>query len=610
MGAVHEPFILSADTTGAHSALRGMRGSAEDSPGSPSSWAAHRPLWSCGGWGLPGEPHRRTGEENCVILRELVRLQAQKSRLLGFCTRADSVLEMNLDKTRQVVATVLEAEAPWGAGAAVILELKKAECQRWGLHFDGPINALVLRYYMNQGEETRYHTLPCRWSCELLGLTFDLEEGTNMCHEDMRLYMVRDAASSKVVHRQVLPGPLSSVHAWGNLLAVGWGSSVEAGSHLRPSPGRVIGLPAARWELSDRHRSLVANFTKATHNLPSLLQHDERETNFHDVGHAMHHLRSQAQGCRQGAGRSQREGSGAGGAVPWEALGLLPVSVEAQQVAVTSARGGRQLTVWAQDPLHVQSSCAGDDKQRGGSGAGSAVPSEALGLLRVSVEPQQLPVSTPTVDENQRDGSGAGGAVPCESLGLMPVSVEAQELPVTSVLTTGDENQKEGSGAGGAMPCEALGLLTVSVEAQQVQVSPPPGDENQREGSGAGGAVPCEALGLLRASVDTQQLTPPGRKLRAHSYGYLCSEEGGLSGKVRGRPAAQTKEALFGLGLDARAAPLGLPGSEGPALDPLLPCPLFSHSRGGHTTPSVTSVAMDYRSCILRPGGSEDAKGR
>ena len=36
-----------------------------------------------------------------------MRLQAQKSCLLGFSTRADSVLEMNMAKTSQVVATFL-----------------------------------------------------------------------------------------------------------------------------------------------------------------------------------------------------------------------------------------------------------------------------------------------------------------------------------------------------------------------------------------------------------------------------------------------------------------------------------------------------------------------
>ncbi|TKC33369.1 hypothetical protein EI555_011584 [Monodon monoceros] len=85
----------------------------------------------------------------------------------------------------------------------MILELKKSECQSRGLHFDGPINTRGLRYYMSQWEETRYHvdqyllneSFPMQAvtrgllgiSQELLGLTFHLEEGSNMCHEDVRL---------------------------------------------------------------------------------------------------------------------------------------------------------------------------------------------------------------------------------------------------------------------------------------------------------------------------------------------------------------------------------------------------------------------------------------
>ena len=164
----------------------------------------------------------------------------------------------------------------------MILELKKAECQRRGLHFDGPINTWDPRYYMNQGEETRYHedqyllneSFPMQvvtrgLLCipqELLGLTFDLEEGTNVCHEDVWLYTVRDAVSGKVIHWQVLPGPLPSVRAcvWEpvgrgpELLCGSWasprvppqGREVRARGLLRPAAG----LPAARWEPPDRHR--------------------------------------------------------------------------------------------------------------------------------------------------------------------------------------------------------------------------------------------------------------------------------------------------------------------------------------------------------------------
>lgn len=46
-------------------------------------------------------------QENCAILKELVALRAQKCSLLGFRTHADYVLEMNMAKTSQAVATFL-----------------------------------------------------------------------------------------------------------------------------------------------------------------------------------------------------------------------------------------------------------------------------------------------------------------------------------------------------------------------------------------------------------------------------------------------------------------------------------------------------------------------
>ncbi|KAB0391044.1 hypothetical protein E2I00_006614, partial [Balaenoptera physalus] len=129
---------------------------------------------------------------------------------------------------------------------AVILELKKAECERRGLHFDGRINAWDMRYYMNQVEETRYRV------------------DQNLLKEEGK---------------------------YGHAACFG----LQPGC-LRQDGSRQIAIAA-----------MVANFTKPTADAPSLLQHDEVETYFHEFGHVMHQLCSQV-----GAGAGLRAGAGEG----------------------------------------------------------------------------------------------------------------------------------------------------------------------------------------------------------------------------------------------------------------------------------------------------------
>uniref|UniRef100_A0A3B3Y120 Peptidase M3A/M3B catalytic domain-containing protein n=1 Tax=Poecilia mexicana TaxID=48701 RepID=A0A3B3Y120_9TELE len=162
----------------------------------------------------------RCKEENSVILKELVKLRAQKSSLLGFSTHADFVLEMNMAKSAKKVASFLEDLSrklkPLGEEErSVLLQLKQKECEKRGFVFDGQLHAWDTRYFMTQVEETRYAVdqnllkefFPMEVVTrgllelyqELLGLSFQLEAAPSAWHPDVTLYCVRDRAAGHVV---------------------------------------------------------------------------------------------------------------------------------------------------------------------------------------------------------------------------------------------------------------------------------------------------------------------------------------------------------------------------------------------------------------------------
>uniref|UniRef100_A0A670ZMH2 Thimet oligopeptidase n=1 Tax=Pseudonaja textilis TaxID=8673 RepID=A0A670ZMH2_PSETE len=240
----------------------------------------------------------RCKEENCRILQQLVELRAQKSALLGFETHAAFVLEMNMAKECKTVAAFLDDLAaklkPLGEKErAVILGLKQRECEQRALPFDGRINAWDMRYYMNQVEETQYSVdqnllkefFPMQVVTdgllgiyqELLGLTFRREEDAQAWHEDVQLYTVQDPASGETLGQFYLD-LYPREGKYGHAACFG----LQPGC-LLPDGSRLTAVAA-----------MVANFTKPTQEAPSLLQHDEVETYFHEFGHVMHQLCSQA----------------------------------------------------------------------------------------------------------------------------------------------------------------------------------------------------------------------------------------------------------------------------------------------------------------------------
>uniref|UniRef100_A0A8C5LVA1 Thimet oligopeptidase n=1 Tax=Leptobrachium leishanense TaxID=445787 RepID=A0A8C5LVA1_9ANUR len=240
----------------------------------------------------------RCKEENGKILQELVQLREEKSKLLGFETHADFILEMNMAKCSKTVANFLDELSqklkPLGEQERVVLlELKRKECEKRGFEFDNKINAWDMRYYMNQVEETTYSVdqnflkefFPMEVVTaglldiyqELLGLTFELEKGAQVWHEDVSLFSVRDTNTGHLIGKFYLDlfpreGKYSHAACFG----------LQPGC-LLPDGTRQISIAA-----------MVANFTKPTQDAPSLFQHEEVETYFHEFGHVMHQLCSEA----------------------------------------------------------------------------------------------------------------------------------------------------------------------------------------------------------------------------------------------------------------------------------------------------------------------------
>ncbi|XP_073332768.1 thimet oligopeptidase isoform X1 [Pagrus major] len=240
----------------------------------------------------------RCKEENSAILKELVQLRAQKSSLLGFTTHADFVLEMNMAKSGKKVAGFLEELSrklkPLGdEERTVILKLKEKECQKRNLPFNGELHAWDTRYFMTQVEETQYAVdqnllkeyFPMEVVTqglldiyqELLGLSFELLDGAAVWHPDVTLYCVKDRSSGQVVGQFYLD-LYPREGKYGHAACFG----LQPGC-LLPDGTRQMSVAA-----------MVANFSKPTADAPSLLQHDEVETYFHEFGHVMHQLCAEA----------------------------------------------------------------------------------------------------------------------------------------------------------------------------------------------------------------------------------------------------------------------------------------------------------------------------
>jgi len=234
----------------------------------------------------------RCMEENTAIIEEIVSLRQEHAELLGYPDHAAYIQEVRMAKNPETVKEFLAGLASkvkqlWEEEQRVMLQMKKEESEQLGFEYNGKLDFWDFRYYMAMVEEKQYavdqEKLKEYFPMEvvtaglmdiyqrILGLTFTKVEGGEVWHDDVEQWKVDDAVTKENIgyfYLDLYPRDGKYGHA----------------CMMQLQPGCLDAD-------GKRQKSVVVmltNFSKPTKEKPSLLDHKEVETYFHEFGHVMH----------------------------------------------------------------------------------------------------------------------------------------------------------------------------------------------------------------------------------------------------------------------------------------------------------------------------------
>ncbi|GBN38346.1 Thimet oligopeptidase [Araneus ventricosus] len=231
-------------------------------------------------------------KENDPILHEVTELRHKLANSLGYPRHTDYATELLMAKSSDNVQKFLtelshKLEPLWEDERKLMLELKEKECSELGIPFDGKLHPYDLRFYAMVVEKIKYsvdHTklkefFPLQTVTEglfkiyqdLLGLKFTEVENPEVWHEDVKMFSVEDQETGDLMgyfFLDLFPRTGKFTH-----FCV---KQIQPGCLLTDGTRQVaVGI-------------MLANFTKPLKDKPSLLDHSEVTTYFHEFGHLMH----------------------------------------------------------------------------------------------------------------------------------------------------------------------------------------------------------------------------------------------------------------------------------------------------------------------------------
>lgn len=248
----------------------------------------------------------RAVETNRPILEEAVRLRARIAELFGEPSWAHYQLEERMAKQPKAVDDFYADLVPHltEAGRVEIEEMERmlredtgdpeARLQVWDWrYYDTRIRRE--RHGVDPNQVAEYFPLDSvldglfSITGDVFGLDYEPVE-TETWHPDVRTFAVRDRADGHLIahfHMDLFPRDGKFSHAAAFDLVPG--RRLPDGSYQSPVS------------------AIVANFTKPSAKRPSLLQHSEVETLFHEFGHILHQVLTRAELVRFAGSNTERD---------------------------------------------------------------------------------------------------------------------------------------------------------------------------------------------------------------------------------------------------------------------------------------------------------------
>jgi thimet oligopeptidase len=242
--------------------------------------------------------HRLAMRENIPLLEKILVLRDTIARKLGYASWADYQLEVKMAKT---AATAVDFERRLVAGLQPKFDAELAEFQQLKAAETGDPKAEIhlwdWRYFANELKVAKYNVdaeqlrvyFPMQRVLDgmfavyqrIFGLKFQRVEPPYKWVDDLQLWAVADAATGEPLGLFYLDlFPRAGKYNHFAVFPIIDGKRQADGRYQRP----VV--------------SLVCNFPPPSPDAPSLLQHSDVETLFHEFGHAMHGILTRARFAR------------------------------------------------------------------------------------------------------------------------------------------------------------------------------------------------------------------------------------------------------------------------------------------------------------------------